>query len=168
MKFILNRLLQGDKGTNGQLTYNGVPICYTIERPWLDNQRRISCIPADTYIITKRYSKKFGWHLLVNNVPNRSLILFHPANNAIKELLGCIAPVSELKGLGMGINSKAASKRFFDLVFAAIERGETVTVTIIDPPKPKTNDDQTNQNDANRINPLIHSDGKPGAVAEKV
>jgi hypothetical protein len=34
--------------------------------------------------------------LEVIDVKNRKLILFHPANNALKELNGCIAPVTKL------------------------------------------------------------------------
>ncbi len=52
-------------GTNGILFYNGDEICKTIELPWLENQRRISCIPEGTYVIKKRYSPKFKWHLEV-------------------------------------------------------------------------------------------------------
>jgi hypothetical protein len=78
-------------GTNGKLECEGKFICYTIELPWKENEKRVSCIPEGKYFIKKRYSNKFQWHLEVTNVMNRSLILFHPANNALIELNGCIA-----------------------------------------------------------------------------
>jgi len=117
-------------GTNGVLKINGELVCYTIELPWLDNARRVSCIPAGTYSVEKRFSLKFGKHLLVTGVPNRDLILFHPANDALKELNGCIAPVSKLEGAGRGIRSRLAVEMLRDEVYSAINKGEAVFLTI--------------------------------------
>ena len=89
-------------GTNGNLYLNGAGLCHSIELPWKGNEPRRSCIPEGKYELSKRYSAKFGWHLLVKNVKDRSLVLIHPANNALKELKGCIAPVSFLTGAGRG------------------------------------------------------------------
>ena len=75
-------------GTNGKLECEGKLICNTIELPWKNNETRVSCIPEGKYFIKKRYSQKFQWHLEIENVQNRSLILFHPANNALQELNG--------------------------------------------------------------------------------
>jgi len=65
--------------------------CKTIELPWKDNQRRISCIPLGEYEVVKRSSAKFGEHFHLTNVPDRDWILIHPANYS-RQLLGCIAP----------------------------------------------------------------------------
>ncbi|WP_238407275.1 DUF5675 family protein, partial [Flavobacterium psychrophilum] len=89
-------------GTNGKLECEGKFICNTIELPWKNNETKVSCIPEGKYFIKKRYSKKFQWHLEILDVKNRSLILFHPANNALRELNGCIAPVTKLSGPGLG------------------------------------------------------------------
>lgn len=117
-------------GTNGTLLFNGHTICKTIELPWLNNQRRISCIPEGTYFIRKRFSSKFKWHLEVMNVKNRDLILFHPANNALKELNGCIAPVSKLTGAGKGVQSRIAYERLKEVVFSYLEKGHDIELTI--------------------------------------
>lgn len=93
---------------HGELTLNGKHIAYTIELSWQDNKRRISCIPEGTYVLRKRYSEKFKWHFVLLDVPNRSYILLHPANNAQKELQGCIAPVTRITGEGQGIQSRKA------------------------------------------------------------
>ncbi len=93
---------------HGELTLNGKHIAYTIELPWQDNKRRVSCIPEGTYVLRKRYSEKFKWHFVLLDVPNRSYILLHPANNAQKELQGCIAPVTRITGEGQGIQSRKA------------------------------------------------------------
>lgn len=120
-------------GTNGELRLKqNKPafICFTIELPWLDNKQRVSCIPEGRYELTKRYSPKFGHHLLVNEVKGRELILIHPANDAIKELKGCIAPVSVCTGEGRGNNSRLALKKLLALVYVAMERKEKVFLTV--------------------------------------
>lgn len=90
----------------------------------------VSCIPEGRYELVKRYTDKRGWHLLVKNVPNRSGILFHPANDALKELKGCIAPVSKVVGPGKGIESKIADSRLKTLVFESMDKGESVFLII--------------------------------------
>lgn len=62
----------------------------------------------------------------MEDVPQRSGILFHPANDARKELRGCIAPVSQLTGIGRGINSKVAFEKLRMLVYALLDIGEQV------------------------------------------
>lgn len=94
MKLLLTRTFQGTN-TLGQLEVlnnNGLPIetYFTLELPWKENQRRISCIPVGTYKIKKHISPKFGKCFWVLDVPNRSEILIHPANYT-RQLLGCIA-----------------------------------------------------------------------------
>ncbi len=118
-------------GTNGKLFINEVFCCYTIELPWQNNQSNISCIPTGNYPLVKRVTKKRGSHLLVKNVPNRTLILIHPANNALTELHGCIAPVTTLTGEGTGNESRKACQLLYTQVFAALEKGEQVTLEIV-------------------------------------
>jgi hypothetical protein len=117
-------------GTNGKLECRGKLICKTIELPWKNNERRVSCIPEGKYILEKRYSLKYKWHIHVTGVQNRSLILFHPANNAIKELNGCIAPVTKISGPGLGLLSRKAFRKLKDQVYKAIERKETVLLIV--------------------------------------
>ena len=96
------------EGVNGTLFCNGHFICNTIELPWKENKVRESCIPEGTYELKLRRSLRFGEHLLVTGVYERKWILFHPANVALRELNGCIAPVSALTGEGRGILSRRA------------------------------------------------------------
>jgi hypothetical protein len=93
-------------GTNGTLLVNNEEVCHTIELPWLNNQRRVSCIPEGSYVLRKRYNAKFKWHLVLETVKGRDGILIHPANDAKKELLGCIAPVQYHTGIGKGVYSR--------------------------------------------------------------
>lgn len=118
------------EGTNGKLVYQGRLICYTIELPYKNNQSQVSCIPEGEYFIEKRYSKRFGWHFEILDIPNRSLILFHPANNALTELRGCIAPVSQLSGPGYGVQSKKAFEKLKMLVYPELEAKESILLLV--------------------------------------
>ena len=117
-------------GTNGKLECEGKLICYTIELPWKMNETKVSCIPEGKYFIRKRYSRKLQWHLEVIDVKNRSFILFHPANNALKELNGCIAPVTKLSGPGLGLMSRKAFIKLKNLVYRALDSTEKVLLII--------------------------------------
>ncbi|MBW2962999.1 DUF5675 family protein [Mesonia aestuariivivens] len=129
MELLLKRSYHA-QGCTGELFYQGNLLCYTIELPWKENQAQISCIPKGTYNLEKRFSKKFGWHLLIKEVPKRSFILFHPANNALKELRGCIAPVSTLTAPGKGIQSRIAFHKLKQVTYAHFAKREVVTLTI--------------------------------------
>ena len=78
------------EGTNGTLFCSEKFLCHTIELPWKENKRPISCIPEGRYEIVSRFSKRFKNHLWIKSVRNRRLMLLYPANNALKELEGCI------------------------------------------------------------------------------
>jgi hypothetical protein len=129
MILILTRTYFPD-GTNGKLECEGKFICNTIELPWKKNETKVSCIPEGKYFIKKRYSRKFNWHLEIENVQNRSLILFHSANNALRELNGCIAPVTKLSGPGLGLLSRKAFSKLKNLIYKALDRTESVELIV--------------------------------------
>lgn len=117
------------EGTNGDLYIDGVFQCHTIELPWFNNQQQHSCIPEGTYMLQHRWNQKFGPHLLVTGVPERSAILVHPANNALKELRGCIAPVLQLTGAGCGAYSRLALKHLLSLLDPHPDEAISLTIT---------------------------------------
>ncbi len=118
------------EGVNGKITYNGNVVCETIELPWRHNKRSISCIPEGTYQVIKRMHHKHGAQLQVVNVPNREGILIHPANFALRELQGCIAPVSKCTGPGKGDYSRIAMERLQNLIYPVLEAEEKVMLVI--------------------------------------
>ncbi|MDR6301820.1 DUF5675 family protein [Mesonia maritima] len=118
------------KGSNGSLFIKGKLLCHCIELPWKNNKRSHSCIPEGKYRLKLRYSPKFKWHFHVLGVPNRSFILFHPANNALRELRGCIAPVKRLSGPGKGLDSRVAFQQLKQQVYPALKRKEPVFLII--------------------------------------
>lgn len=118
------------EGTNGTLLLYGEAVCHTIELPWRDNRRNVSCIPEGCYRILPYRSRKFGPCLIVDEVPRRSGILFHPANHAATELKGCIAPVTKHTGRGRGIHSRIALERLVAVVMPVLEAGEPVWLDV--------------------------------------
>jgi hypothetical protein len=118
------------RGTNGILYLGLTKICYTIELPWRNNERRISCIPEGRYALTKRYTPRFGHHLWVQQVPGRTSILVHAFNDALAESKGCIAPVSRCTGEGQGTFSRVTLESLTRLVYPELEKGKPVFITI--------------------------------------
>lgn len=66
---------------------NNEIVCYSLERPWIDNKPNISCIPPGTYTVEINKGDKKGFRL--NNVPGRKDILIH-VGNTIKDSQGCL------------------------------------------------------------------------------
>jgi hypothetical protein len=77
----LFRTVTSDQGTEGIFATDGF-FCKTLELPWRNNQRSISCIPSGEYIVKIRQSPKYGSVYWVTNVPNRTWILIHAGNVA--------------------------------------------------------------------------------------
>lgn len=93
--------------------------CFTVERPWKDNQRNVSCIPAG------RYRTKLQDHVKVDGtsykaleilkVPGRDNIEIHIANT-MEDVKGCIGvgdSVGFVNGLWAVTNS---AKTYWDLM----------------------------------------------------
>ena len=82
-----------DISTIGKLFLDGEIFCYTLELPYRDNQRSISCIPAGEYKVRMRTAKesatRYYLHLLIEDVKDRTYILFHRGNTA-KDTRGCV------------------------------------------------------------------------------
>ena len=77
-------------GTYGVLIENRIPLnIRTLERPWKDNAKGLSCIPEGRYIVKRDVTPKHGltWHVL--DVPGRDMILIHTGNTEV-DVEGCI------------------------------------------------------------------------------
>ena len=118
----INLLLIRDTFTEesiiGRLFINGELFCDTLENPWKNNQRNISCIPDGEYDVRLRLPRESASrdyiHLLVKEVPNRDWILFHRGNTA-KDTSGCI-----LVGQGSKHNAVQNSRLAMDLLIKEI------------------------------------------------
>ncbi|MBP6234888.1 MAG: hypothetical protein KA270_18080 [Saprospiraceae bacterium] len=100
--------LYRDGWTDGLIFIKGILLCRSIELRWANNERNVSCVPEGVYPVAIIQHPKFGECLQINGVKGRSGILVHVANDAQKELRGCIAPVFSLSGNGKGQHSRLA------------------------------------------------------------
>lgn len=101
----LTRVEQTDEGTFGVLTF-GTNACRSLELPWRDNKRQVSCIPEGVYRCVITRSPRLGRVYGLLGVPGRSNILIHSANFGgdkslgwDTQLQGCIAPCERLGSL---------------------------------------------------------------------
>lgn len=123
----INLLLIRDEmtadSTLGKLYVDGEYQCETLELPWLDNKKSISCIPSGEYpvnIRTADESRSYKYnHLIVKNVPNRSYILFH-IGNRVSDSRGCILTGKNRKENFVGLSRKAHNSLMANLT----EKGE--------------------------------------------
>lgn len=80
----LKRNLSTDDGTLGTLTATNSKgdflTLVSLELPWRDNRRSLSCIPEGTYDCVWHQSPRFGWCYMVTSVEGRSEILIHAGN----------------------------------------------------------------------------------------
>src|SRR5690606_21690045 len=127
---LLLQRIYGEQGTNGTIYFQGEKICHTIELPDRNNIPRISCIPQGRYKLEKRKYTKHGEQIGIPAVLGREAILIHAANNALKELLGCIAPVTTLTGEGTGDDSGKALAKLKALVYSLWDMGDEVFLLI--------------------------------------
>lgn len=133
MKTIHTLILQrkyGERGTNGTIFYNDEVVCHTIELPWRNNLPRLSCIPEGRYALLKRRYTKHGEQIGIPAVLGREAILIHAANDAMRDLQGCIAPVTTLQGQGLGANSRIALAKLKVLVYALLDEQGDVFLQI--------------------------------------
>lgn len=74
--------------TVGFLALDNIWIAHTLERPWINNEKNISCIPLGEYETEYYKSPRFGETFVVK-VPGRRGIIIH-AGNYVSDTRGCI------------------------------------------------------------------------------
>ena len=122
----LYRFEQSPISTLGTLFYNHQWLCFTLEPPWKDNLRGISCIPAKTYKCEYRQSPRFGLSLKVLNVFPRAHILFH-SGNTTKDTQGCILPGLDINLETHTITQSRAAKT---ILYNKVPKTSPTTLTI--------------------------------------
>ena len=143
MQLYLNRYDATQRGITGLLYIDGSPYGFTVERPWKDNQKSVSCIPEGKYKVkfredptplTMHYRQKydyFNFHLELQDVKDRSGIYIHVGNKP-EDVEGCIAVAREAGAMGSNFikDSRKAFKPFYMKCKAALQRGEKISITI--------------------------------------
>lgn len=108
-------------GTFGVMYIDGVRLV-TVERPWINNEPNISCIPEGTYVVKpRRYYRGDYDAMEVVNVEGRSYILFHIGNTYL-DSAGCILVTSRegcVNGMWGGVDSRNAFGHFMSVVGGA-------------------------------------------------
>ncbi|MEW6115661.1 MAG: DUF5675 family protein [Nitrospirota bacterium] len=94
----------------------GIPFAVTVERPWLNNQKSVSCIPAGKYICKRVNSPKFGNTFEVTAVPGRDHILFHKGNLS-DDSHGCIIVAEMFDAVGGQDGIAQSAKGFGEFLF---------------------------------------------------
>jgi len=108
---VLERFCYHPEGTLGVIRLDG-DLFYSIEKPWLDNARSVSCIPVGTYQTGWRKSPKFGQTWQIEDVTDRTYILIHVANYP-SDVHGCIGLGTYLMGDRIAVSqSRKAVTRF--------------------------------------------------------
>lgn len=123
--YLLDRVYLPDRTLGSIYSPQGGIICKTLELPWLDNKRSISCIPEGTYEVTKqppipqddpnteedesggRHPRPYS-HFRFTKVPGRSGILIHRGTD-IAHSQGCILVGSRFKDYNTDTPSLAES-----------------------------------------------------------
>jgi len=96
--------------SRGTLFLNGEILCHTLCLPYVGNHTNISCIPDGIYDLAPHNTKKFPDTFRIENVPNRTAILFHTGNR-LRDTHGCFLVGTEFRDCGadtMILNSKFA------------------------------------------------------------
>lgn len=119
IRLILNRIEFTDKSTIGELSIDGVRICYTLEDTCRDHKiAGVTAIPPGTYSIIITRSAKFQKDLpLLLNVPGYEGIRIHSGNKD-QDTEGCI-----LVGLTKDKDWIGDSHKAMDIVMPLIEAG---------------------------------------------
>lgn len=143
MNILVERFYKGPKYTVGRLYIDGKLICNTME----DKDRGLTqdmpsdeikkkkvysqtAIPTGTYNVVVNNSPKFKRNLpRLLNVPGYEGILIHRGNTH-HDSAGCIL-CGENKLVGKVINSTKYEKLITELLTAAQNRNEKITITII-------------------------------------
>ena len=118
------------ESTIGKLFINGESFCDTLENPYINNERNISCIPKGQYNVRLRLARESATrdylHLLVQDVPNRKWILVHIGNYP-SQTQGCI-----LVGNGREQDAVNNSRLAMDLLIKEILNlgGENINLII--------------------------------------
>jgi len=149
MRITVHRIYDTGKATIGYLLIDGVYFCWTLEdegrkvkvkgetRIW-EGTYKLGIRKDDTPLTVKHrkdYGTWFKYHIEILNVPAFSGLYVHAGNDETHTdgclLLGDILAnpiVQPLKPLSASIQ---ANKRFYELVYPKLERGEQVIIDFI-------------------------------------
>ena len=129
IKFKLDRIKSSKMGTLGLLTTEQLEVCQTLELPWRDNERGVSCIPDGEYLCKRDFYHAKGYEVFeLQNVEKRSAILIH-VGNFLKDTKGCIL-VGMVSGNKDGEYCVYKSKQAFDIFMSLLKEENEFCLSI--------------------------------------
>jgi hypothetical protein len=138
IKFFLQiaRQKQAAQGTLGILSLNGSRLCFTLERPWRENEQTVSRVPAGTYPAVIRYERSDMWRLQLRDVPGLPGIRMHIGDDP-PDAKACMLIGNEVGPDGQSVTSSAAAhsdlrNRFYGSDQPIMTPGTAVSVTLVD------------------------------------
>jgi hypothetical protein len=122
-KFV--RTHQDASCTRGSISVAGQWVCHTLELPWRDNDRSVSCIPAGVYPCEWTLTYAIP-RARVRDVPGRVGIQIH-VGNSTREISGCILAGMAWAGRNL-VHSKMAMLELYKATKCAPFELEVVDV----------------------------------------
>jgi hypothetical protein len=117
MKIRQFRIHQTETATLGCFVLND-ELYYTVELPWKDNKKNVSCIPSGKYTCKRVWSEtnenagyREGFEIM--NVPNRTDIIFCHVGNTTRDIQGCSAAGTEINIKGESISHSISAVHSF-------------------------------------------------------
>lgn len=140
-EIVIHRVTQIEAGTFGLLMVDTtLPICNTLELPWLNNKPFLSCPPLGSWVMNRFQSPKYG-DVFEIICKGRDKLLLHWGNTVVdnpntekneKQSDGCVIlgegidPVND----GYGVtNSKAAFQEFMGRLKGVTQARLTITAS---------------------------------------
>lgn len=125
----LERFAYTPRGTFGHLRMLGLEgELFTVERPWLENAARVSCIPEGLYGLTPQFFHRGGYPAYeIGPVPGRSHILVHIGNTP-EDVEGCVALGAALGVVGDRWAVQASRSAFARFMAAMGGRSGSIVV----------------------------------------
>jgi len=88
-RLLIKRVAEDETATFGVFIDGNTPFVVTLELPWKQNVRNLSCIPAITYKCKRRTWGKYKGYFEIMNVPGRTGIIIHKGI-VDQHTLGCV------------------------------------------------------------------------------
>lgn len=126
----LKRKIFTDDSTIGELSIDGVFVCYTLEDKVRDKKiQNVTAIPYGRYEVIINFSNRFQQYMpLLLNVPNYEGVRIHSGNKST-DTEGCIL-VGSSKSLNFIGNSRATYRSLFARI-KKVEKKEKIFINII-------------------------------------